>query len=132
MANLQKVFCGNIKRIRAIKKISQSELAERMGILQTTLSRVENGKVDPGLGTLEKIANALEIPATELLMPTDTKELSLKEKLSSLDKLEDYDKKLLEAVIDNFLEKHRLEEQLQLKMKNRLDELEKVRDQKAP
>lgn len=63
------------KRIREIRKernLTQRELAERVGINFTYLSRVENDRLDddqtPREDTLQKIAKALNTDADELLL----------------------------------------------------------------
>lgn len=53
-----------IKDVCKEKGITVSQLAEKMGIKQESLSRAING--NPTLETLEKIANALEVDITEL------------------------------------------------------------------
>ncbi|OGW75365.1 MAG: hypothetical protein A2Z72_06920 [Omnitrophica bacterium RBG_13_46_9] len=59
---------GNrIKKIRKTKKITQSELAKNTGILRANISRLEKGKHSPNLETLEKIADALGIPVSNLV-----------------------------------------------------------------
>jgi transcriptional regulator with XRE-family HTH domain len=61
MANTRKEFGQKIVEARTIKRLTQTELAERVGITQNNLSRIENGKYNPGLDILIKIANALEL-----------------------------------------------------------------------
>ncbi|MEP3482110.1 MAG: helix-turn-helix domain-containing protein [Fuerstiella sp.] len=63
------------KRIREIRKarnLTQRQLAEKVGINFTYLSRVENDRLDddqtPREDTLQKIAEALETDADELLL----------------------------------------------------------------
>lgn len=63
------------KRIREIRKarnLTQRQLAEKVGINFTYLSRVENDRLDddqtPREDTLQKIADALETDADELLL----------------------------------------------------------------
>lgn len=46
-------------RARAEAGLTQEELAERSGIRQETLSRLERGRVNPTAKTLEKLARAL-------------------------------------------------------------------------
>lgn len=48
-----------IKEIRTKLKISQKDLAEKVGILPTTLYKYENGIIQPNIETLMKIADAL-------------------------------------------------------------------------
>lgn len=55
-----------IKEIAKEKKVSISSLASMVGITQPNLSNIVNDKSKPSLETLEKIANALDVPITEL------------------------------------------------------------------
>ena len=51
---------GNeISKLRSSLNISQSELAKRTGINQSDLSRIESGKANPSLTTLQRIATGL-------------------------------------------------------------------------
>ncbi len=43
---------------RAKAKLSQEELAERMGTSQSTIARLESGAAKPSLSTLERFAKA--------------------------------------------------------------------------
>lgn len=51
-----------IKDAREAKKMSQQELADKSGLPQSHISRIENAKHSPSRLTLEKIAKALEVP----------------------------------------------------------------------
>lgn len=55
-----------IKEIRKKKGITQIELAEIIGIDQSTLSRYENGKRKVDIKTAQKIAIAFEVSLDEL------------------------------------------------------------------
>ena len=59
-----------IKEVCKEKGITVSQLAEKMGIKQESLSRAKNG--NPTLETLERIANALEVDITELFVPSSS------------------------------------------------------------
>jgi DNA-binding XRE family transcriptional regulator len=48
--------------------MSQVDLARTSGIQRKTIYQIEIGKSDPRLGTLRRIAGALEIEAWELLL----------------------------------------------------------------
>ncbi len=57
------------KRLRALrekKNLSQGDMQKRSGLLRSYLSRVENGHTVPEVGTLEKLARALEVPLYQL------------------------------------------------------------------
>lgn len=56
-----------IRKIRREKDISQKELALKAGLERSDLSRIEHDKKDSKIGTLKKIALALETTASELL-----------------------------------------------------------------
>ena len=55
-----------IKKLRDLKGISQQDLAAKCNFEKSNLSRLEAGKVNPTLSTLEKVAYALEINIIEL------------------------------------------------------------------
>lgn len=57
-----------IKEILKEKKITQKELAKKMGVAEISLSRSINGA--PTLTTLEKIASALGVEVAELFAPS--------------------------------------------------------------
>lgn len=50
---------GDIVRLRNQKKITQKELAVKIGTTQSALSRFEMGEVNPSLDFLKKVAGAL-------------------------------------------------------------------------
>lgn len=60
-----------VRRIREQKNISQAQLARRAGVVAYHLSRIENGHTSPSVGTLEKLARALEIPVYQLFYEGD-------------------------------------------------------------
>jgi len=44
---------------RKTEKITQQELANRVGVNKSYISKIENGYVEPGIGTYYRIASAL-------------------------------------------------------------------------
>ena len=59
-------FIGeNIVRIRKEKGLSQVELANRMGMEDSALRRIEKGRVNSSVKILKKIADELEIDIIE-------------------------------------------------------------------
>lgn len=51
---------NEVKSARKYRKLTQKELAERMGTSQTAIARVENAKVLPTTSFLNRMAKALE------------------------------------------------------------------------
>ncbi|MDD3138387.1 MAG: helix-turn-helix transcriptional regulator [Lachnospiraceae bacterium] len=50
-----------LKQFREGKGLSQTELADRVGLKQTTISQYERGSRHPNLAMSKKLADALEI-----------------------------------------------------------------------
>lgn len=48
-----------ISDARRSEKMTQSELAERVGTNKTYISRIEKGIIEPGIGTFGRIIDAL-------------------------------------------------------------------------
>lgn len=55
-----------IKDARKKAGMTQNELAEKLGINRATLSKYENGQIDPTVSQLMKIADALNLPLFDL------------------------------------------------------------------
>lgn len=49
-----------VKELRKSKKLSQVDLAKKMGKSQSTIGRIENGSVKPTISMLEQIAAATD------------------------------------------------------------------------
>ena len=58
---------SNIRRIRDVIGISQTELANRIGSNKSAISRYENGMQKPSLDTLMRVADALSVELVDLL-----------------------------------------------------------------
>lgn len=62
-----KRFGKRLKKLRESKDISLNMFAYENDIPKSSLSKIENGIIDFRFSTLLKIANALEVPLSELL-----------------------------------------------------------------
>jgi transcriptional regulator with XRE-family HTH domain len=60
------VIADRLKALREQKNMSQGEVERRTGLLRCYISRVENGHTVPAIETLEKMAQALEVPMYRL------------------------------------------------------------------
>jgi transcriptional regulator with XRE-family HTH domain len=58
---------GQVREIRKARHLSQRQLAGRMMVPRTYISKIENGKAIPTLGSLERLANALEVDVCQLV-----------------------------------------------------------------
>jgi len=57
----------NLKHIRTSKGISQGDIARSLEVSRGFVSNIENGKTNPTLSTISKLAKALGISSGELL-----------------------------------------------------------------
>jgi transcriptional regulator with XRE-family HTH domain len=60
-------LAASIRALRLRKNLSQRQLAGRMGVPRTYVSKVENEKATPTLSSLERLARALEVTVPDLL-----------------------------------------------------------------
>lgn len=58
----------HIKKIRASKNMTQNRLALECDLEKASLSRIEAGKVNTTVKTLDKISDALDIEVSELFV----------------------------------------------------------------
>jgi transcriptional regulator with XRE-family HTH domain len=57
----------NLRQARERLGLTQEQVAERSGVHATEVSRIEAGKRDPKVTTLQRLAAALEVPPGRLL-----------------------------------------------------------------
>lgn len=57
----------NLREARLKLELSQEQVAERSGVHATEVSRIEAGKRDPRVSTVERLAKAVERPPGQLL-----------------------------------------------------------------
>ena len=57
----------NLKRIRTAKGISQGEIGRILDVDKVFVSNIENGKTNPTLATIAKLAKAVGVSVGELM-----------------------------------------------------------------
>lgn len=67
MNSESKLLGENLKRIRTEKDISQGDIARELGVGGGFISTIENGKTNPTLATITKLAKAVGVTTGELL-----------------------------------------------------------------
>jgi transcriptional regulator with XRE-family HTH domain len=60
------LIADRLRQLRIEKDLSQGDIEKRTGLLKCYVSRVECGHTVPAVETLEKFANALEVPMYQL------------------------------------------------------------------
>lgn len=67
---------GRLRRFREARGFSQRELARRAGISNATISQIESNTVNPSVGALKRILDALPLPLSDFFAdaePTEDK-----------------------------------------------------------
>ena len=67
MQNEAQKLGQNLKRIRIEKGISQGDIVRKLGMPKSFVSNIENGKTNPTLATIAKLAKALGVKIEELI-----------------------------------------------------------------
>ena len=62
-------FSSNVRRVINEKGLTITELAESIGMHRQELSKILNGRVDPTTGTLQRVADGLNVQLWQLLKP---------------------------------------------------------------
>jgi len=58
---------AQVRDIRKARHLSQRQLASRMQVPRTYISKIENGKAIPTLGSVERLAQALQVDVSQLV-----------------------------------------------------------------
>jgi transcriptional regulator with XRE-family HTH domain len=67
MSPTPKQMGTRIRQLRTVKAMSQAILAKRARLTRVYITRLEAGRQDPSLSTINALAKALGVPVTALL-----------------------------------------------------------------
>ena len=73
-----------IKEIRRMKRVTQEQLAEMIDVDTGYISKLEVGRNFPKIGTLEKIANALQVELVDFFQFYPPKEEDFKNEILNI------------------------------------------------
>jgi transcriptional regulator with XRE-family HTH domain len=82
------VIGEHIRRLRRKRHVSVRSFAAQTGFSPSFISQLENGQVSPSLGSMHKIAEALDVTLGEFFAATATEEESLVVRLSDRRRLD--------------------------------------------
>ncbi|GMQ84424.1 MAG: hypothetical protein BMS9Abin06_1223 [Gammaproteobacteria bacterium] len=66
--NTRRILSRNVRYLRCLNGWSQEQLAEQCGLHRTYVGAIERGERNVGLDNLERLANALYVPVSTLLV----------------------------------------------------------------
>ena len=105
-----------IKSKRKLLGMSQSELAEKVGISYAQVGRYETKDVQPPAKTLVAIASALQVSPDYLLHGTpeekanhELSDTELIELFKAVEKMESADQEVIKKLIDAFIKKEQIQ-----------------------
>ena len=98
MKNIKTLLGLRIREIRKQNKLTQEQLAEKIGIEIPSLSNIENGKNYPNSETIEKIATGLNVQIFELFIFEHLKEPDNKKMLEEINSILSKNTKLLKTI----------------------------------
>lgn len=67
MAEISSKLGKNLKSIRTAKNLSQGAIARKLDVHRAYISGIENGKRNPTISTIERLAEALGVSPDKLL-----------------------------------------------------------------
>jgi len=66
-SDIERYIGSRIAALRGERSLTQEQLAEAIGVTKGYVSKIENGHIVPPIGTLVKIAHALQVEVTDFL-----------------------------------------------------------------
>ena len=94
-----------IKRVQKREMSYTKELGEKLGVSYQMIAQYESGKRSPKLGTLKKIADALDVPVSKLMFYSSIVDESAPEFITPNNNLDflKKNKNTIETTDDNFM-----------------------------
>src|SRR4030042_2985391 len=110
-------FAQRLKKARMDKGLSQTELANLVGIHYTQIGRYENKGSQPSADVLAKLANALGVSSdfltngsTDELAESTLSDKELLNQFRAIEKMSDNDKNIIKTLIDAFITKKKIQQ----------------------
>lgn len=115
-------FNEKIKVLRKNMGLSQQELAAKLFIHVTHLSKMENGHLTPSIDIVQRMMKVFAVSADQLLNDEENKVVEiqnheLNEQLALINQLDDDEKNALVRIINSMLTKKRMKDLLDGKIK---------------
>jgi transcriptional regulator with XRE-family HTH domain len=70
------IFAERLRAARELRKMSQSDLADKTGLLPSAVSHFETGRRSPSFANLKALSEALKVTTDYLIGRTDEPEVS--------------------------------------------------------
>ena len=115
-------FNEKIKTLRKGSNMSQQELAEKLHIHVTHLSKMENGHLSPSIDIVQRLMKVFAVSADQLLNDDENSVVDIQnhefnEQLALINQLDEDEKNALIKIINSMLTKKRMKDLLDGKVK---------------
>jgi transcriptional regulator with XRE-family HTH domain len=115
-------FNEKIKTLRKGSNMSQQELAEKLHIHVTHLSKMENGHLSPSIDIVQRLMKVFAVSADQLLNDDENSVVDIQnhefnEQLALINQLDEDEKNALIKIINSMLTKKRMKDLLDGKIK---------------
>lgn len=115
-------FNEKIKALRKAADMSQQELADKLHVHVTHLSKMENGHLMPSIDIVQRLMKIFTVTADQLLNEeektvVDIQNHELNEQLALINQLDEDEKNALVKIINSMLTKKRMKDLLDGKVK---------------
>ena len=64
---MNKKFCDNLKLIRKGSGLTQKQVAEKLGVVESCYAKWEQGRNEPGIEALRKLSEIFDISLDDLI-----------------------------------------------------------------
>lgn len=106
-------FGKRLSEVRKGKKLSQDDIAKMVGVHGAVIGRYERDEVKPSIEMATQIADALQVSLDYLVGSTDLiLDKSIIKRIQDIQKLSEEDKKHFLALLDAFLLKANIQQQM--------------------
>jgi len=115
-------FNEKIKALRKAAEMSQQELADKLHIHVTHLSKMENGHLVPSIDIVQRLMKVFAVSADQLLNESEKSVVDIQnhefnEQLAMINQLDEDEKNALIKIINSMLTKKRMKDLLDGKIK---------------
>jgi len=109
---------SKLKKVREAKGLSQKQVALSIDMDPSQYSKIEKGKTDPSISTIDKITKALGVTLAEFFNADDifkevnSADKTIMEKLRLIEELDDEERDSIYNIIDGLFAKKKLKDTL--------------------
>ena len=64
---MDKIFCDNLKYLRKDIGLTQKQVAEKLGVVESSYANWEQGRTEPSIAMLRKLSEILKVSIDEMI-----------------------------------------------------------------